>query len=106
MYVRDGNGCISLKENIGVLEIPNFISPNKDGKNDSWVIKGISHYPDVHIRIFDRYGKLFVDRLNHKNSEVWDGTYLGRVVNSGSYWYIIQLSDGRKYVGALAVKNY
>lgn len=106
VYVRDGNGCISLKENFGVLEIPNFISPNKDGKNDSWVIKGISHYPDVHIRIFDRYGKLFVDRLNHKNSEVWDGTYLGRVVNSGSYWYIIQLSDGRKYVGALAVKNY
>lgn len=106
VYVRDGDGCVSLKENFGVLEIPNFISPNNDGKNDSWVIRGISHYPDVHIRIFDRYGKLFVDRLNHKNSEVWDGTYLGRVVNSGSYWYIIQLTDGRKYVGVLAVRNY
>lgn len=106
VYVRDGEGCVSLKENFGVLEIPNFISPNNDGKNDRWVIKGISHYSDVHIQVFDRYGKLFVDRLNHKNSEVWDGTYLGRAVSSGSYWYIIQLTDGRKYVGALAVKNY
>ncbi|MFA5619321.1 MAG: T9SS type B sorting domain-containing protein [Weeksellaceae bacterium] len=106
VYVRDGKGCISLKENFGVLAIPNFISPNKDGINDTWVIRGISNYPDVNIRIFDRYGKLFVDQLNHKNSEVWDGTYMGRAVKSGSYWYIIQLSDGRKYVGALAVKNY
>lgn len=106
VYVKDGTGCISLKAEFGVLEIPNFISPNQDGKNDSWVIKGISHYPDVHIQIFDRYGKIFVDRLNHKNSEVWDGTYLGRVANSGSYWYIIRVADGRKYVGTLAVRNY
>ena len=106
IYVRDADGCISLKDSFGVLEIPNFISPNNDGKNDNWTIRGISNYPDVHIQIFDRYGKLFVDRINHKNSQVWDGKYLGRTVNSGSYWYIIKLTDGRKYVGSLAVRNY
>lgn len=105
-YVRDGNGCLSDEEGFGILEIPNFISPNNDGYNDNWVIKGITHYDDVHIQIFDRYGKIFVDRMNHQSTEVWDGNYLGRAVNSGSYWYIIKVSDGRKYVGTLAVRNY
>lgn len=106
VWVKDANGCISAEKTFGIIEIPNFISPNNDGKNDNWIIRGISNYPDVHIQIFDRYGKLFVDRINHNNSQVWDGKYLGRTVNSGSYWYIIKLTDGRKYVGSLAVRNY
>ncbi len=106
VYVRDKDNCISLKDGFGVLEIPNFISPNDDGYNDSWVIRGLTNYDDAHIQIFDRYGKIFVDKRNYNNSEVWDGKYLGRVINSGSYWYIITVSDGRKYVGTLAVRNY
>lgn len=106
LYIRDRDGCISLKDGFGILEIPNFISPNGDGYNDTWTIRGISNYADVHIQIFDRNGKLFADRVNHNNSEVWDGKYLGRVVNTGSYWYIIKTKDGRKYVGSIAVRNY
>lgn len=33
IYVKDADGCISLKEDFGILEIPNFISPNNDGYN-------------------------------------------------------------------------
>ncbi|SMC37360.1 T9SS type B sorting domain-containing protein [Moheibacter sediminis] len=105
-YVRDSKGCISDTKGFGILEIPNFISPNGDGYNDTWSIRGISNYEDVHIQIFDRNGKLFVDRMNHNNSEVWDGKYLGRTVHTGTYWYIIKTTDGRKYVGTLAVRNY
>lgn len=106
VYIKDATDCISLKDEFGILEIPNLISPNGDGKNDNWTIRGIASYPDVHIQIFDRYGKLFYDRMNHNNTEIWDGKYLGRVVNSGSYWYIIKITDGRKYVGYLEVRNY
>lgn len=105
-YIRDGNGCISDAKGFGILEIPNFISPNNDGYNDKWEIRGITHYEDVKIRIFDRYGKIILDTLNNFNPMVWDGIYLGRVVNTGSYWYIIELTDGRKYVGTIAVRNY
>lgn len=106
IWVRDATGCISVQKGFGILEIPNFISPNKDGYNDIWSIRGISNYEDVRIRIFDRYGKIIVDRLNNHNPDIWDGIYLGRVVNTGSYWYIIEVKDGRKYVGTLAVRNY
>jgi len=105
-YVRDATYCISDKKGFGILEIPNFISPNNDGYNDTWVVRGILHYENVHIQIFDRYGKAIVDKMSNFNSEIWDGTYLGRTVNTGSYWYIIELTDGRKYVGTLAVRNY
>lgn len=105
-YVRDATFCISDKKGFGILEIPNFISPNNDGYNDTWVVRGILHYENVHIQVFDRYGKVIVDKMSNFNSEIWDGTYLGRTVNTGSYWYIIELTDGRKYVGTLAVRNY
>lgn len=106
IWVRDATGCISVQKGFGILEIPNFISPNKDGYNDIWSVRGISNYEDVRIRIFDRYGKIIVDRLNNHSPDIWDGIYLGRVVNTGSYWYIIEVKDGRKYVGTLAVRNY
>lgn len=106
VWVRDATGCISVQKGFGILEIPNFISPNNDGYNDTWTIRGISNYEDVHVQIFDRYGKIIVDRMNNHNPEIWDGTYLGRVVNTGSYWYIIKVADGRKYIGTLAVRNY
>lgn len=105
-YIRDATYCISDKKGFGILEIPNFISPNNDGYNDTWIVRGILHYENVHIQVFDRYGKAIVDKMSNLNSEIWDGTYLGRTVNTGSYWYIIELTDGRKYVGTLAVRNY
>lgn len=106
VWVKDASGCISVQKGFGILEIPNFISPNNDGYNDTWAIHGISNYADVHIQIYDRNGKLFLNRMNHNNPEVWDGKYLGRTVNTGSYWYIIKVADGRKYVGTIAVRNY
>lgn len=105
-YVRDARGCLSDAKGFGIIEIPNFISPNNDGYNDNWVIRGISNYEDVRIKIFDRYGKIIKDTSNDYNPIAWDGIYIGRVVNTGSYWYIIELTDGRKYIGTIAVRNY
>src|SRR5690606_37049986 len=62
MIVKSRYGCISAPKTFGVLGIPNVITPNGDGYNDVWEIRALEMYPEAHIKIFDRYGKIFVDR--------------------------------------------
>jgi len=47
---------------------------------------------------------MFVDR-KLETGVVWDGKYMGHVVPSGDYWYIITLEDGRKISGHISVRN-
>lgn len=108
IWVRS-SGCMIQKYEVTLLSVPNFISPNGDGKNDTWTIRGINATPGATVKIFDRYGKIFVD-TNFEGNYEWDGKYLGNNVPSGDYWYIIQVpSDGivqeRKFVGHITVRN-
>lgn len=108
IYVRE-NGCIIKTYQTSILDVPSFLSPNGDGINDIWTIRGIEITPNATIKIFNRYGKMFVD-TNFEGDYLWDGKYGGRSVASGEYWYIIDIpSDGvsaaRKFIGFVAVRN-
>lgn len=105
MLVKSKYGCISDSKFFGVLGIPNFISPNGDGKNDEWYVRGLEAYPKARIKIFDRYGKMFVDRELGTDFR-WDGRYKGEPVASGDYWYIISFEDGNQLSGHISVRNY
>lgn len=69
------------------LRIPNAFSPNGDGKNDKWVIGNITDYSFAIVEVFNRNGQV-VFRSNG-NKEPWDGTYHGKNVPVGVYYYII-----------------
>lgn len=108
IWVRS-RGCMIEKYDLTLLSVPNLISPNNDGKNDTWTIRGIEATPGATIKIFDRYGKIFVD-TNFEGNYEWNGKYLGNNVPSGDYWYILHIpSDGilaeRKFVGHISVRN-
>lgn len=105
-YVKNAMECISNPFPFAILNLPNVITPNKDGMNDVWNLKGLELYPGSSVKIFDRYGKLIVNTKIDKEGFVWDGTYLGRNVPSASYWYVIDLTDGRKLTGWIVVRNY
>ncbi len=78
------------------LLCPNAFSPNDDGVNDIWKISYRSLL-DFKCWIFDRTGK----QLYHYTdpSGGWDGTYRGKKVKPGVYYYVIQATgaDGKKY---------
>ncbi|HAO14763.1 MAG TPA: hypothetical protein DDE71_04280 [Tenacibaculum sp.] len=100
LIANDKNGCIpDAKLSISVIEYQKFLTPNNDGFNDTWKIKGISYefYSSVMVYIFDRYGK-FIASTNLKNSE-WDGTSNGKELPSDDYWFKINLIDksGKNY---------
>jgi gliding motility-associated-like protein len=108
IWVRS-SGCMIEKYTVTLLFVPNFISPNNDGINDTWTIRGIETSPNSTIKIFDRYGKIFVD-TNFEGNYVWDGRYLGNNVPSGDYWYIINVPGTgvvkqKKYTGHISVRN-
>jgi gliding motility-associated-like protein len=105
VYVKDLKGCgISSKE-VSVLGIPTFFTPNGDGYNDYWNIKGVNlnQNAKTNITIFDRYGKLL--KQVNPNSAGWDGNFLGQQLPSDDYWYSIHLEDGRVFKGHFALKR-
>ena len=100
LYVRDELQCAEVVITVPVLYIPNFFTPNNDGYNDTWGIKGVisGDYIFSKISIFDRYGKLLKNMSI--NSNFWNGTYNGARLPTSDYWYAIELtkSDGSVFV--------
>jgi gliding motility-associated-like protein len=105
VFVKDLNGCGVTPQEVAVLGIPNFFTPNDDGHNDFWNIKGInaSFNANTIIYIFDRYGKLLkqISPLN----QGWDGKFNNQQMPATDYWYSMQLEDGRVEKGHFALKR-
>ncbi|MCT4588976.1 MAG: T9SS type B sorting domain-containing protein [Carboxylicivirga sp.] len=108
VQVQDVNLCMTTDtvniNSIIDIEIPNFVTPNNDGTNDRWEIKGMEKFPDSIIKIYDRFGKLLIE---YKASEPgWNGEYLNKPVPSDAYWYVIEVLPLRKMLkGHITLKR-
>lgn len=95
--VVDQNGCeaiISIPFNFtGMLEFPNFFTPDGDNINDVWAPKNRNFFPNIEVKIYDRYGRV-VAILDDVAG--WDGTYNGKEVPTGDYWYVVNANDKSK----------
>jgi gliding motility-associated-like protein len=89
VLINDKNGCGLVSKQITVLSIPKFFTPNNDGYNDYWTVKGMISYPTAELRIFDRYGKLLKEL--RPNSIGWDGTFNGQPLPASDYWFVFKL---------------
>lgn len=73
------------------LTLTNVLTPNKDGMNDGYFIKGLDRYPSNHISVFDRWGKLVFEQDNYVNG-VWKGVNQdGKQLNDGTYFVIFEV---------------
>ncbi|MGA9648339.1 gliding motility-associated C-terminal domain-containing protein [Pedobacter sp.] len=109
LQVIDKYGCSVNTESIDftqlenkVLQIPNSITPNGDGINDTWKIIGASNYPDAEFYVFNRNGdKIFYSKGDVKD---FDGTKNGKPLSVGVYYYMIDLkTDCGKLSGSLTI---
>ncbi len=73
--------------------IPNLITPNDDGKNDSFEITGLPDHST--LRIYNRWGKRIFEAESYENS------WAGNDVSDGIYYYDLLLEDGKTYKGWL-----
>lgn len=100
--LAEGYIYITVKESDRFF-VPNLITPNDDGLNDTWKLDFISDYPDHLIQVFDRNGKVVFEGRNYQND--WGGEgmaksgYVGHInLVNGVYTYIIDLGDKEKTV--------
>ena len=84
--------------------IPTLFTPNGDGVHDDWQIDGVSVFPDITVKIFNRWGQLLFESVGY--TQRWDGTYKGKELPIAAYYYIIDLGDGSEpYKGTITIKR-
>jgi gliding motility-associated-like protein len=67
----------------------NAMSPNGDGINDCFTIKGLEYWPLHRISVFNRWGNLVFRAENYQND--WDGRWQGQLLPDGTYFYVLEL---------------
>lgn len=98
-YVRLENvfGCAKIIP-VSVLITPppppNVFSPNGDSINDVWVIDGLQPYPLSTVDIYTRYGQPVFHSTGY--NKPWDGTFNGKPLPVGTYYYVITLTKQMK----------
>ncbi|UPT70138.1 MAG: T9SS type B sorting domain-containing protein [Flavobacterium sp. JAD_PAG50586_2] len=106
IYVRDQNGCGLIGPiKVPVLGVPTYFTPNGDGYNDYWNVKGANAQFNrlSIIHIYDRFGKLL--KQISAAGLGWDGTFNGNPMPGDDYWYNIEFEDGRNVKGHFALKR-
>ena len=89
-------------------DLPNAFSPGStEGVNDVWKVTYKS-LVEFHCWIFNRWGTLVYEYTDPDGG--WDGTYRGKLVDTGVYYYVITAegSDGVKYKkrGDISILRY
>jgi gliding motility-associated-like protein len=69
------------------LFIPNLYTPNGDGRNDVFEIRGLELFDENDIVIVNRWGNEVYKQKNYKNN--WTGEGL----NEGTYFYVLRLKE-------------
>jgi gliding motility-associated-like protein len=81
------------------LIITTLFTPNGDGKNDTWIIRGLKG--KCTVMVFDRGGQKVFESSAYNND--WDGIANGNLLPEGDYYYIINCDDGINYKGPLTL---
>ena len=80
-----------------MVEIPNVITPNGDTHNDFFKIKNIEYHPNTKVTIFDRWGRKVFESNNYNHEWKGDG------VSDGTFFYVIEVPEDKKYSGYITI---
>jgi len=106
--VSDGLNKSKNKVTINVLSYDkaNFkaykiISPNGDNYLDTWQIQNAQIYRDCYFQIFNTAGEIILKQTGYEIP--WDGTYNGKELPIGAYYYIITIPGGDYIKGVITL---
>jgi gliding motility-associated-like protein len=103
--IEDSAGCMVTDTaiiEVAMIDAATAFTPNGDGVNDFWTIGDMSLYPNVEVTIMGRWGQMIFSSIGYEDP--WDGTYQGKELPMGSYFFIIDLHEGSDPVtGAVTI---
>jgi gliding motility-associated-like protein len=96
-YVTDIYGCVdSLEMKARILngvKVPNVFTPNGDGINDRWMVPYAGLFPDLEVKIFNRWGYTIWEAKGSEAVKGWDGNNSrGNPYPTGTYYYVINFN--------------
>jgi gliding motility-associated-like protein len=117
--VVDDNGC----RNAGKVQVivfcpganvfvPNTFSPNGDGSNDVFYVRGRGLNRVKSLRIYNRWGELVFEKINFAVNDAsagWDGSYRGKRLSADVYVYQVDVycdnSESIRFDGSISLIN-
>lgn len=84
---------ISLTTMDCTVIVPNIITADGNGINDMFKINGLENFPGSALIVFNRWGHKIYSSDDYKND------WKPNVNNSGTYFYTLNIPDGRKFNG-------
>jgi len=108
VVITDAVGCsveltITLTEPTE-LEIPNAFTPNGDGFNDRFVVKGLEGYPNNTLTVFNRWGNIVYQQNGYNND--WNGVNnSGDNLPDGTYFIILEVQGLETFNGYVDLRR-
>lgn len=108
VWTVSNGACPSATDTVNImvhnLIIPTLITPNLDGNNDYFVIKGIETLGKSSLIIFNRWGAQVYENENYDNS--WDGTDDKKnQLQEDTYFYILKSEGGMTFKGYVVIRR-
>jgi gliding motility-associated-like protein len=86
------------------LVISTLITPNMDGRNDYFVLRGLSTLGKTELVIFDRRGVQVYKNGNYDN--LWNGVdYNGNLLSDDTYFYVLRTENGKSISGYILIRR-
>lgn len=86
------------------LLVPTLITPNMDGKNDYFVLRGLGTLGKTELIIFDRRGTQVYKNENYDNT--WNGVDLNeRPLPDDTYFYVLKGQNGKSKSGYIVIRR-
>ena len=86
------------------LIIPTLITPNLDGNNDFFVIKGIESLGETSLTIFNRWGARVFENKNYDN--LWNGVDdKENPLPEDTYFYILKPEKSKTLKGYVVIRR-
>jgi len=101
LTATSANGCFIVSDEVNInivvhVLIPNTFTPNGDGVNDTWDIVNLDSFTGSELKIYTRYGTLIY--IGSGYAKPWDGTYKGKPLPFGTYYYVLDLKNGSQKI--------
>jgi gliding motility-associated-like protein len=92
LTVKNSDNCTATDNAIVTvlpycIRVMNAFTPNGDGMNDKWLVTNGGCTTEIKVAVYNRYGSVIYTNNNYSND--WDGTYKGKPVADGTYYYSV-----------------